>query len=160
MEHSPWEMSVAGISYPQASSSKDSRHKHKGRCDGKVLVAAFEEDEADSHIGKAQLAAFAVARIAAAAAAVAFSSSLQGRAAAGRTVVAFADIETELGPSLLLRCTVPTDDGLQLWAVPSSLVEHFPSGADRRTGFRSHLADASILGEADSGRLIVRGKDA
>ena len=75
MEHSPWEMSVAEISHSQASSLEDLRHKHKGPCDGKVLVAAFEEDEAGSHIGKAQLAApFAVVQIAAAA--VAFSSSL------------------------------------------------------------------------------------
>lgn len=74
--------------------------------------------------------------------------------------MASADIETELGPSLLLRCTAPTDDDFRMLAAPSSLVEHFLSVANRRNGFRSHLADASILGGAGSGRLIVREKDA
>jgi hypothetical protein len=73
--------------------------------------------------------------------------------------VPFVGIETKLGPSLSLRCSVQTEDDSQMWAAPSLLVERLPFGASRRIGVRLHLADASILGEADSGRLIVRGKD-
>ena len=110
-------------------------------------MAAFEEDEAGSHIGKVQLAAsFAVVHNAAAAVAAAFSSSLQVRAAAGH-IGPFAGIEKKLGPSLLLRCTVPTDDGSQMWTAPGSLVERLPSVASQRLGVRLHLADASIPGE-------------
>lgn len=108
-------------------------------------MAAFEEDEAGSHIGKVQLAAsFAVVHKAAVAAA--FSSSLQVRAAAGH-IGPFAGIEKKLGPSLLLRCTVPTDDGSRMWTAPGSLVERLPSVASQRLGVRLHLADASIPGE-------------
>jgi hypothetical protein len=40
-------------------------------------------------------------------------------------------------------------------AARSSSVGRLPSGASRRTGTRSRLADASILGEAGSGRSVV-----
>ena len=130
-----------------------------------MLVIASEEDEAGSYIGKVQFAASsAVVHNAAAAVdvvdvvAVASSHSWQDRAAAGH-IDSFVDTGMKTGPSLLSRYTVPTDDDLQMRAVPSSLVVRLPSGANRRIGARSHLADASILGEAGSGRPIVRGKD-
>ena len=111
-------------------------------------MAAFEEDEAGSHIGTVQLAAsFAVVHNAAvAAAAAASSSSFQGRAAAGH-IGPFAGTGKKSDPSLLLRCTVPTDDGSRMWTAPGSLVERLPSVASRRLGVRLHLADASIPGE-------------
>lgn len=149
-----------GTSCPQASSSKDSRHKRKDPCDGKVLVAASEEDEAGSRIGKAQLAApFVVVHIAAAAVDAAFSESWQGRVFVGHIGVSFADTGMKSDLSLLLRCTVPTDDDSQTWAAPSLLVERLPSVASRSLGVRLDLADASIPGETDLGRPIVRGKD-
>ena len=121
-------------------------------------MAASEEGEVCWHIGKAQFAApFAVVHIAAAAAA--FSSSWQGRAAVGQ-IEPFEDTGMESGPSLLLSCTVPTDDDCQRTAAPNSLVERLPSVASRRIGARLGLADASNPGESDSGRPIVRGKDA
>ena len=124
-------------------------------------MAAFEEDEADSHIGKAQpVAPFAAVHIAAAAAVgAASSSSWQDHVVAGH-IEPFADTEKKLGPSSLLRCTVPTDGDSQTWAARSSLVERWPSVASRRIGVRLDLADALILGKADSGRPIVREKDA
>lgn len=125
-------------------------------------MAASGEDEAGSRIGKAQLAApFAVVHIAAAAVAAvgAASSSWQDRVVAGH-IEPFADTEKKLGPSSLLRCTVPTDGDSQTWAARSSLVERLPSVASRRIGVRLDLADALILGKADSGRPIVREKDA
>jgi len=129
------------------SNSKGSHRKCKGPYVGKVLVAAFEEDEAGSHIDKVRFAAsFAVVHNAAVAAAAASSSSLQDRAAAGH-IVPFAGTGKRSGPSLLLRCTVPTDDGFQMWTAPGSLVERLPSVASRRLGVRLHLADASIPGE-------------
>ena len=114
-------------------------------------MAASGEDEADSRIGKAQLAApFAVVHIAAAAAAAAVgaasSSSWQDRVVAGH-IEPFAGTVKRSGPSLLLRYTVPTDDGSQMKTAPGSLVERLPSVASRRLGVRLHLADASILGE-------------
>lgn len=134
---------------------------HRGPCVEKVLVVASEEDEAGSHIGKAKLAEpFVVAQIAAAAAVdAAFSESLQGHVFAGR-IEPVADTGTKLGPSSLLRCAVPTDDDPQVWTALSLLVERLPSVASRKTGIRLDLADALIQGEADSGRPVVRGKDA
>lgn len=141
------------------SSSRGSHQKYTDPRVGKVLVAAFEEDEAGSHIGRVQVvASFAVVHNAAAAVA-ASSSSLQGHAAADH-IGPFAGIEKKSGLSLLLRCTVPMDDGSQMWTAPSSLIERLPSVASRRLGVRLHSADASIPGETGLGRPIVRGKDA
>ena len=113
-----------------------------------MLVAAFEEDEADSHIGKAQpVAPFAAVHIAAAAAVgAASSSSWQDHVVAGH-IEPFAGTGRKSGPSLLLRYTVPTDDGSQMKTAPGSLVERLPSVASRRLGVCLHLADASIPGE-------------
>jgi len=129
------------------SSSKGSHRRYKGPCVGKVLVAAFEEDEVGSHIGKVQLAAsFVVVHNAAVAVAAASSSNLQDHAAAGH-IEPFAGTGRKSGPSLLLRYTVPTDDGSQMKTAPGSLVERLPSVASRRLGVCLHLADASIPGE-------------
>jgi len=148
-----------GFSYPQANSSKGSHQTYRDPCDGIVLVLAVEEDGVGSHIGKAQPVAPSAGVVHNAAAAdAASSSSWQDRAAADRTEP-FVDIEMRSGPSLLLRCTVPMDDDFRMWAALNSSVEYLPSGASRMIGFRSYLADASIQGEVDSGRLAVREKD-
>lgn len=85
-----------------------------------MLVSASGEDEVGWHIDKVKLVEpSVVACNAAAAVDAASSSNWQGRAAAGHTE-AFADTEMKMGPSSLLYCSVPMDDGSQMWAVRSS----------------------------------------